>query len=109
MNSLLYKMEIYIPESHFEILQNALQETDAGHIGNYDCCLSFSHVTGMWRPLPGTEPYLGKENEICTAEELKVEVTVREERLEETLHAVKKVHPYEEPVIYVIPLFRVGI
>ena len=109
MDHFCFKMEIFIPESHFPDLQKALQKVDAGHIGNYDCCLSYSQVTGTWRPLSGTTPYLGRENEICTAKELKVEVTVQKERLEETLLAVKKVHPYEEPVINVIPLYRVGI
>ena len=31
-----YKLEIFVPESHFEILQKTLQEADAGHIGKYD-------------------------------------------------------------------------
>ena len=36
------KMEIFIPESHLEALRAALQSVDAGHIGQYDCCLSGS-------------------------------------------------------------------
>lgn len=50
------KLEIFIPETHLNALQKALQEADAGHIGSYDCCLSYSHVTGCWRPLKGTTP-----------------------------------------------------
>ena len=38
-----------------------------------------------------------------------MEVTCRVERLEATVAAVKAVHPYEEPVINVIPLIQVGI
>lgn len=41
------KLEIFIPESHFRTLQKALREVDAGHIGNYDSCLSCSRVTGQ--------------------------------------------------------------
>ena len=104
-----YKLEIYIPESHFTALQTALQNVDAGHIGNYDCCLSYSRVIGCWRPLAGTHPYIGSENVISQEEELKVEVTILSEKLEETLSAIKEVHPYEEPVINVIKLERVGI
>ncbi len=58
------KLEIFIPESHFAALQKALQAVDAGHIGRYDCCLSYSRVIGCWRPLAGTDPYIGRENEI---------------------------------------------
>ena len=104
-----FKLEIFIPESHFPQLRSALQSVDAGHIGNYDCCLSYSKVIGTWRPLAGTDPYIGRENEISEEEELKVEVTVREEKLDETIMAVKAIHPYEEPVINVIELFRTGL
>ena len=53
------KLEIFIPETHLKQLQSALQNVDAGHIENYDTCLSYSHVIGTWRPLENTQPYLG--------------------------------------------------
>lgn len=103
------KLEIFIPKSHFPLLQKTLQSVDAGHIGNYDSCLSYSPVIGTWRPLKDTNPYIGKENEISEEEEYKVEVTIKKENLEKTLFSIKKIHPYEEPVINVIPLYAVGI
>lgn len=103
------KLEIFIPETHLEPLREALCSVDAGHIGRYDCCLSYSRVTGCWRPLEGATPWIGQIGEISSEPELKVEVTCRTERVEETLEAVRRVHPYEEPVIDVIPLYRTGI
>lgn len=103
------KLEIFIPESHLEALRAALQSVDAGHIGAYDGCLSYAPVTSCWRPLPGTDPYLGRVGELCTAPELKVEVTCRVADLERTIAAVKAVHPYEEPVINAIPLLATGL
>lgn len=38
--------------------------------------------------------------------EIKAEVTVFKEKVDETIEVVKKVHPYEEPVINVIPIWR---
>lgn len=102
------KLEIFLPESHLPALQEALAQVNAGRIGNYDHCLSYSPVTGCWRPLPGAVPYTGATNAICTAPELKVEVTCHSSRLEETLAAIRRVHPYEEPVIHVIPLLSAG-
>ena len=32
------KLEIFIPETHLDVLRQALTEVDAGHIGSYDCC-----------------------------------------------------------------------
>ena len=103
------KLEIFIPESHLGVLQQALAKVDAGHIGAYDCCLSYHPVTGCWRPLTGTNPYLGTVGEICTAPELKVEVTCKTECVKQTIAAIKAVHPYEEPVINAIPLYQVGL
>lgn len=103
------KLEIFIPETHLEPLRQALLAVDAGHIGKYDGCLSYSYVTGCWRPLEGTKSYIGTQGEFCAEPELKVEVTCRTERVEEAVRAVKAVHPYEEPVIHVIPLYRTGL
>ena len=99
------KLEIFIPETHLSALQEALQKVDAGHIGNYDCCLSYSPVMSTWRPLAGTSPYIGVEGQISCESEVKVEVTIRAERYQETMDTVKRVHPYEEPVINAIPLW----
>lgn len=109
MNTEIFKLEIFIPESHFEILRKVLLKVDAGHIGKYDGCLSYSRVTGCWRPLEGTNPYMGMEGEFCMAEELKVEVCYKGEKLKETISAIKEVHPYEEPVINVIKLYGTGL
>ena len=54
------KLEIFLPPTHLEVVQKALQEVDAGHIGNYDSCMSVSPVTGYWRSLDGCDPYIGK-------------------------------------------------
>ena len=103
------KLEIFVPESHLKAVQEALWSVDAGHIGNYDHCLSYSPVTGCWRSLPGTTPFLGAENELSTEPELKVEVVCRRERVREAVEAVRAAHPYEEPVVNVIPLYRTGL
>ena len=102
------KLEIFIPETHLEPLRQVLLSEDAGHIGKYDGCLSYSRVTGCWRPLAGASPYIGTEGAFCAEPELKVEVACRREQVDETVEAVKRIHPYEEPVIHVIPLYRTG-
>ena len=100
------KIEIFIPETHLTVLQDALRSVDAGHIGNYDSCLSYGRVTGFWRPLPGSSPYIGEENVLSSEPELKVEVICLRDKVDMTIDAIKKVHPYEIPVINVIPLYR---
>ena len=103
------KLEIFLPESHLQALRAALQSVDAGHLGTYDSCLSYSRVTSCWRPLEGTAPYDGVPGELSQAAELKIEVCCKGSCLADTLAAVKKAHPYEEPVIYVLPLAGTGL
>ena len=100
------KLEIFVPESHLAAVGAALQAVDAGHIGRYDCCLSWSPVTSCWRPLEGTRPYLGQPGALCTAPEVKVEAACPTAAVDRAVAAVKAAHPYEEPVINVIPLYR---
>ena len=107
MDIKFYKLEIFIPETHFKSLQKVLQEQDAGCIGNYDSCLSYSQVIGVWRPLENTKPYLGTYNDVSEEPELKVEVIIKAENLKKTVAAIKKVHPYEEPVINILPLMTI--
>ena len=103
------KIEVFIPESHLALLQETLRACDAGHIGRYDSCMSYHKVIGTWRPLEGTKPYNGVEGAISAEEEIKAEFTCRVEDAEKIVEAVKKIHPYEEPVINVIPLLRTGL
>lgn len=109
MNFEFCKIEIYIPSTHFPQLQKALQEADAGHIGTYDSCLSYSEVTGCWRPLEGSNPYDGETGKISYANEYKVEVLCKTANVDKTISYIKAVHPYEVPVINVIPLLKTGL
>ncbi|HVN55168.1 MAG TPA: YqfO family protein [Anaerolineaceae bacterium] len=102
----LVKIEVFIPPEYVEKLGDALSEVGAGRIGNYDHCLSSTPVRGYWRPLAGAQPYLGQVGEIETAEESKVEVTCRWELVADAVRKIREVHPYEEPVINVIPLLN---
>ena len=109
MKDPLYKLEIFVPEDHFDLICQALRSVDAGHIGRYDRCLSWSRVNSCWRSLDGSKPYNGKPGQLTWAEEIKVEVCCLESRLTETLTTVKQAHPYEEPVINVLPMAGTGL
>ena len=98
------KIEVFVPETHLEQLQETLRKVGAGKIGNYDSCTSYSRVKGTWRPLRGANPYDGKEGEISEGEELKVEVVIDGDCAMDVVEAIRKIHPYEEPLINLIPL-----
>ena len=76
----------------------------AGHIGNYDNCISVTIVPRYWRPLDGATPHQGEEGKISSGSKRKVEVNVNREYVAETLRVLREIHPYEESVINIIPL-----
>lgn len=103
------KLEIFLPASHLSPLETALRQVDAGHIGAYDSCLSYSPVTSCWRPLAGTTPYLGTQGALSPGA-----------RTEGGSHLSNRAggshcgrHPGRTPlrgaVINVIPLYQVGL
>lgn len=104
MESTRVKLEIFIPETHVDALREALAETGAGVIGNYDHCCSIMPVKGYWRPLDGANPYDGTVGEISEGHEYKVEVNCQIAILPGVIKAIRAIHPYEEPLINIIPL-----
>ncbi len=98
------KIEVFIPLEFIEKLRDELNGAGAGHIGNYDHCISVTTVRGYWRPLPGAHPYQGKAGEISSGTEAKVEVNCPWEKVPEALKTIRDIHPYEEPLINIIPL-----
>lgn len=95
---------VYIPESHLEIVKDALFNAGAGRIGNYDSCCFQSEGTGQFRPLPEANPFLGKVGALETCKEWRVEM-VFEDSLRQTVeNALKKAHPYETPAYWILKL-----
>ncbi len=100
----MYKIEVFIPETELQGLRNALLELDAGHIGNYRGCLSYSPVTGVWFSDEGSNPHIGSVGEWSQEPELKVEFNVTDSLKDVVVQRIKEIHPYEEPVINAIRL-----
>jgi hypothetical protein len=99
-----FKLEIYAPEESVDDILNALAEARAGEIGNYDHCATLIPVNGTWRAHEDASPYLGNPGELFSGSEVKIEILCREEYLLEAVSAARAAHPYETPVINIIPL-----
>ena len=93
----IYKIEFYVPESDLEHVKTKIFEAGAGKIGNYDSCCWVTPGTGQFRPLAGSNPYIGNKGEIETVEEYKVELICSEKDLSKSIEALIQSHPYETP------------
>jgi len=93
----MYKLCYFVPESHLETTKQALFAAGAGRIGDYDCCAWQCLGQGQFRPLPGSNPYLGKSGVVETVPEYKVEMVCEDDLVADAVRALKQAHPYEEP------------
>ncbi len=100
------KIEVFIPEEFVAPLGDALSQIGAGRVGNYDHCMSITAVRGFWRPLPGARPYQGEIGRVESGSECKVEMNCPWELVPEAIRKIKEIHPYEEPVIQIVPLLN---
>ena len=100
------KIEVYLPAENLSQIQSALHQVNAGIVGNYDNVFATTEVTGHWRPLEGAKPAIGTIGEIETAPEIKIEINCKRELISEVLIAIRANHPYEEPLIRVIPILN---
>lgn len=100
------KIVVFTPLSHADQVRDALGRAGAGHVGTYDFCSFSSRGIGRFRPLKGADPLIGAEGKFEEVEEERIEVICPVEIFKTVVAAVKKVHPYEEPAIDVIPLLE---
>lgn len=93
-----------IPERYIASLRNRLNEAGILTVGNYDNVISYSEVKGYWRPLEGANPYDGEIGNVSSGTECKMEFRCQLQRVDAVKTIIKAIHPYEEPIINVIPL-----
>jgi hypothetical protein len=101
----MFKLCFFIPETHAEQVKNALFNKGAGRIGQYDHCSWQVLGEGQFRPLKGSQPFLGKENQVEKVVEYKVEMVCEDDVIEEVVKELRKTHPYEEPAYEVYQLY----
>ena len=95
-----YKLEVYVPLTHAEELKTALFEAGAGRIGNYDCCCWQSVGTGQFRPLAGSNAFVGEEGKLEKVEEAKIELLCPSNKIKQIIAALRENHPYETPAFH---------
>jgi hypothetical protein len=100
----MYKLCFYVPETHLEIVKNAVFDTGAGQIGDYDRCCWQTLGQGQFRPLEGSNPFLGEQGWVEQVPEYKVELVCEDHLIEAAIQALVIAHPYEEPAYDVIAL-----
>ena len=106
----LCKICVYIPQTHAEQVKFAMFEAGAGRIGpndEYDHCAWQTVGQGQFRPLSGSNPAIGQQQQDTVVDELKVEMVCDQTLLPAVVAALKGAHPYEQPAYQAWPLLTV--
>lgn len=98
------KIVVFVPESHVDIVREAMGKAGAGKIGNYTYCSFSSKGIGWFKPEEGAHPHIGEVGKFESVSEERIEVVCERDRVTDVIKAIKKVHPYEEIALDIYPL-----
>lgn len=92
----LKKLSVFVPQTHLQVVQEALFNAGAGNIGNYSECSFYSTGMGTFKGNEKSNAFVGEEGKQHQEPEYKLEVLVDDARLNNVISAMLKAHPYEE-------------
>ena len=98
----MYKICVYIPATHLQIVKDALFAAGVGRVGNYDSCCWQVLGEGQFRALEGSDPFIGsgesgQQGKVETVSEYKMELVCEDHLIKQAIAAMKQAHPYETP------------
>ena len=100
-----FRLDTYVPISHIDVVKKALADAGAGKIGNYDSCMWQTLGTGQFRPLEGSNPFIGSHELLEKVEEFKIELICDEHIIDDVINALKSSHPYETVAFQFWPVY----
>ena len=104
MNQAFVMIEAFVSETHAEQVRRAMGEAGAGRLGNYTHCSFSVKGTGRFKPEKGAKPAIGKIGKLGEVPEERITMRCERRLLKKVISAIKEVHPYEEPPIFIYPM-----
>lgn len=92
----LLQLVVYVPNDHALSVAEAAFSAGAGSVGNYDQCHFSTEGIGTFRPLEGSNPFLGTMGMREVVREHRLEFVVPTALKNQVREAVWRAHPYEE-------------
>ncbi|GAC1376674.1 MAG: YqfO family protein [Aquirhabdus sp.] len=99
----MYKLTLYVPDSHVEVVKKAIFAAGAGRYASkearasYDSCSWQVMGQGQFQPLEGAMPFIGDVGKLETVAEWRVETVVEDAYIQAVIQALRAAHPYEMP------------
>lgn len=98
----MYLLSFYVPMDQADDVKEALFVAGAGRMGAYDSCAWQTQGRGQFRPLSGSNPYIGQKDKLEYVDEVKVEMVCHDDFIGAAIKALIEAHPYETPAYTVV-------
>lgn len=103
----MYILYFLAPETHLDVIKNAIFAVGAGSIGHYSHCAWQTLGEGQFMPLSGSHAFIGEIDKLEKIPEYKVEIVCTEEQIHAAVAALKLAHPYETPSYHVLRMEKI--
>lgn len=92
------------PPASVDALLEAISSAGGGNIGHYTHCAFTSSGQGHFKPDAVASPHIGTLEQVNAVDEVRIESFCSRAAARAVVQAIRAAHPYEEPVIFIIPL-----
>jgi hypothetical protein len=96
------------PAEAVDRVLDAIAVAGGGTIGNYSHCAFVSSGQGLFKPNDAANPHVGAIGQINSVDEMQIQTFCSRAAARAVVKAIRSAHPYEEPVIYLIPTLSEG-
>lgn len=96
-----------VPESHLSAVLDAISAAGGGIVGQYTHCAFTNAGVGRFKPDASANPHVGEVDAINAVDEWRIETFCDRQQAKAVVDAIRQAHPYEEAVIYILPLLSV--
>ena len=92
------------PAEAVDRILEAIAKAGGGVIGNYTHCAYVSSGQGRFKPDTAANPHVGAIGQVNRVDETQIQTFCSRANAKTVVQAIRAAHPYEEPVIYLLPL-----
>ncbi|WP_219836319.1 Nif3-like dinuclear metal center hexameric protein [Paenibacillus sp. R14(2021)] len=100
----MFKLVVFVPKTHHEVVLQAIWNAGAGAIGGYSHCSFNIEGVGTFKPGEQAQPFIGEAGLLERVEEVRIETIVPASVQRKVVQAMLKTHPYEEVAYDLYPV-----
>jgi len=102
----LYKIAVFVPNTHVEKVRKAMADAGGGRIGDYSECSFSSEGRGSFMPGEEASPFIGRAGKLENVDEIRLEMVVEKSLAGHVVQEMMNAHPYEEVAYDIYPLLN---